>query len=57
MLRRAAPLHDVGKIGIPDNTLLKHGPLTPAEFEIMKTHSTIGARITIGRAFSIEQAC
>ena len=48
LLRRAAPLHDVGKIGIPDNTLLKHGPLTQAEFEIMKTHSTIGARILSG---------
>jgi putative two-component system response regulator len=45
LLRRAAPLHDVGKIGIPDHILLKPGRLTPAEFEIMKTHTTIGAHI------------
>lgn len=45
MLRRAAPLHDVGKIGIPDYILLKPGRLTLAEFEIMKTHTTIGAHI------------
>ncbi|NLF95812.1 MAG: response regulator [Candidatus Riflebacteria bacterium] len=40
---RAAPLHDVGKVGIPDAILLKPGPLTPDEFKIMKTHTTIGA--------------
>ena len=39
----AAPLHDIGKIGIRDEILLKPGKLTPAEFEIMKTHATIGA--------------
>ncbi|MGE4345468.1 MAG: HD domain-containing phosphohydrolase [Geoalkalibacter sp.] len=39
----AAPLHDIGKVGIPDNILLKPGKLTPEEFEIMKTHTTIGA--------------
>lgn len=41
----ASPLHDVGKIGIPDNILLKPGPLDKTEFEIMKTHTTIGGRI------------
>ena len=41
----ASPMHDVGKIGIPDSILLKPGPLTPEEFEIMKTHTTIGAEI------------
>ncbi|MGM0600348.1 MAG: response regulator [Candidatus Rifleibacteriota bacterium] len=41
---RAAPLHDVGKVGIPDAILLKPGPLNPDEFEIMKTHTLIGAR-------------
>jgi putative two-component system response regulator len=44
-LRAAAPLHDVGKIGIPDRILLKPGSLTPVEFEEMQTHTTIGARI------------
>jgi putative two-component system response regulator len=42
-IRRAAPLHDVGKVGIPDAILLKPGPLDHAEFEIMKTHTLIGA--------------
>lgn len=41
-LFRATPLHDVGKVGIPDNILLKPGKLTKEEFEIMKTHTTIG---------------
>lgn len=40
----AAPLHDVGKVGINDSILLKPGKLTPEEFEIMKTHSVIGWR-------------
>ena len=44
-LERAAPLHDVGKIGIPDRILLKPGRLTPAEFELMKRHTSIGARL------------
>ncbi len=39
----AAPLHDVGKVGIPDNILLKPGKLTSEEFEIMKRHTSIGA--------------
>lgn len=39
----AAPLHDIGKVGIADNILLKPGKLTPEEFEIMKTHAMIGA--------------
>jgi putative two-component system response regulator len=39
---KAAPMHDIGKIGIPDRILLKPGRLTPEEFEVMKTHSAIG---------------
>ena len=39
----AAPLHDIGKVGISDSILLKPGKLTPEEFEIMKTHTVIGA--------------
>jgi putative two-component system response regulator len=44
-IRLAAPMHDVGKIGIPDAILQKPGKLTAEEFEIMKTHTTIGARL------------
>jgi response regulator RpfG family c-di-GMP phosphodiesterase len=42
-LVRSAPLHDVGKVAIPDSILKKPGPLTNAEREVMKTHTTIGA--------------
>lgn len=42
LLRLSSPMHDVGKIGIPDNILHKPGRLDPEEFEIMKTHTTIG---------------
>lgn len=41
-LYKTAPLHDIGKVGIPDRILLKPGKLTEAEFEIMKTHTTLG---------------
>ena len=47
----AAPMHDVGKIGIPDKILLKPGKLDPDEWEIMKTHTTIGAKILRGSDF------
>jgi HD-GYP domain-containing protein (c-di-GMP phosphodiesterase class II) len=39
---KSAPLHDIGKVGIPDSILLKPGRLEPQEFEIMKTHTTLG---------------
>jgi len=42
-LQRACPLHDIGKVGIPDKILLKPGNLTDSEFEIMKQHTIIGA--------------
>lgn len=45
LIRRAAPLHDVGKIGIPDDILLKPGHLTGPEFELMRAHTRIGANI------------
>ena len=50
-LFRSTPLHDIGKVGIPDNILLKPGPLTHDEFEIMKQHTEIGA-IALERAVS-----
>jgi len=42
LLFKTAPLHDIGKVGIPDRILLKPGRFTPEEFEIMKTHTTLG---------------
>ena len=47
-IRQAAPMHDIGKIGIPDAILQKPGKLTPEEFEVMKTHTRIGADILSG---------
>jgi putative two-component system response regulator len=44
-LRLAAPMHDIGKIGVPDAILLKRGRLTAQEFDIIKSHTTIGAQI------------
>ncbi len=54
LVSKAAPLHDIGKVGIPDAILLKPGKLSEAEFEIMKTHPAIGAA-AIDKA--ISQAC
>jgi len=51
----ASPMHDIGKVGIPDNILLKRGPLTPEEFKIMKTHTTIGYKIFQGSQHSVIQ--
>ncbi|HUF70318.1 MAG TPA: HD domain-containing phosphohydrolase [Longimicrobiales bacterium] len=45
VIRFAAPLHDIGKIAIPDSILLKPAPLTLDELDIMKSHTTIGARM------------
>lgn len=43
-LFKSAPLHDIGKVGIPDSILLKPAKLTPEEFEIMKSHTTLGKK-------------
>jgi putative two-component system response regulator len=47
----ASPMHDLGKIGIPDNILLKPAALSRDEFEIMKTHSTIGEKMLLGSSY------
>jgi response regulator RpfG family c-di-GMP phosphodiesterase len=48
LVRQAAPLHDLGKIAIPDHVLLKPGRLTDEEFEVVKTHAVLGARVLAG---------
>ncbi len=48
LILQAAPMHDIGKIGIPDQVLLKPGKLDAQEWEIMKTHTTIGAKMLAG---------
>ncbi|HTM47863.1 MAG TPA: HD domain-containing phosphohydrolase [Bryobacteraceae bacterium] len=55
LIRRAAALHDIGKIGIPDHILLKPGKLTSEEFEQIRTHTSIGAGILTGSRFAILQ--
>ncbi len=58
MLRLAAPMHDLGKISTPDSILMKPGGLTKEEFEIMMTHTTIGARILDGSGIPLlDLAC
>jgi cyclic di-GMP phosphodiesterase len=56
LIRRAAPLHDVGKIGIPDSILLKPGRLTQEERRIMRTHAAIGAAMLAGGRSELVQA-
>ncbi|MDR2754328.1 MAG: response regulator [Planctomycetaceae bacterium] len=51
LMFQTSPLHDIGKVGIPDSVLLKPGRLDPNEFEIMKTHTTIAAQ-TLDAALS-----
>lgn len=51
----ASSMHDIGKIGIPDNILLKPGRLTSEEFEIMKTHTVIGHNILAGSSHPVIQ--
>ena len=55
LLEPAAGLHDVGKIGIPDSILLAPRKLTPEEFEVVKTHTTIGAKIMSGSPSPLMQ--
>jgi putative two-component system response regulator len=53
---QASPMHDVGKIAIPDRVLLKPGKLDPQEWEIMQSHTTHGARILEGHSSPLMQA-
>ncbi len=55
LIRKAAPLHDIGKIAIPDAILLKPGPLTPVEFEQVKRHTEVGARMMRGSGVPLLQ--
>ena len=55
LISRAAPLHDVGKIGIPDSILLKPGKLAPEETSLMRSHTTIGARVLSGGISEVVQ--
>jgi len=55
LLRRAAPLHDLGKIGVPDAVLRKPGRLTPEEFAAMQAHTVIGAKILAGGLAEVMQ--
>ena len=55
LIRRAAPLHDIGKIAVPDSILLKAGKLTPDEFEVVKKHTTTGACILMGSDIPLLQ--
>ena len=54
-LTSASAMHDIGKIGIPDAVLFKAGPLTRAEFEIVKKHTTIGGHILRGASHPLMQ--
>jgi len=55
MLFHATPMHDVGKLGIPDRILLKPGKLDPDEFDIMKQHTVIGANLLSGSQSAVLQ--
>ncbi|CAN5333017.1 response regulator [soil metagenome] len=56
LLGEASPMHDIGKIGVPDSILLKPGRLTPLEFECMKAHTLIGAELLSGSEAPILKA-
>ena len=54
LLFLSAPLHDIGKVGVPDHILLKPGPLTPDELKIMRQHAEFGRKIIYSMAEHIE---
>ncbi len=55
LIKNASPLHDIGKVALADNILLKPGKLTPEEFEIMKSHTLYGGRILEGAHSKVLQ--
>ncbi|MGH7476541.1 MAG: HD domain-containing phosphohydrolase [Longimicrobiales bacterium] len=55
LIERAAPLHDLGKIGIPDSLLLKPGGLSLEEMDVLKTHTSLGGRILSGGDSAVLQ--
>ncbi|WP_428897142.1 GAF domain-containing protein [Parelusimicrobium proximum] len=55
LIKNASPLHDIGKVALADNVLLKPGKLTPQEYEIMKSHTIYGGRILEGAHSKILQ--
>jgi putative two-component system response regulator len=55
LLTKSAPLHDIGKVGIPDSILQKPGPLTPEEWVIMKTHARLGSDAIEQAEIDVEQ--
>jgi len=55
LIRRTAPMHDIGKIGVPDAVLRKPGQLTPDEYALMQSHTSIGAQILGGSRHRILQ--
>ena len=55
LIRRSAPLHDVGKIATPDGILLKPGPLTPEEWKVMRQHAEIGSHMLSGGSSPLIQ--
>jgi HD-GYP domain-containing protein (c-di-GMP phosphodiesterase class II) len=55
LLEEAAPLHDVGKLAIPDRILLKRGKLSSSEYDVMKTHAAFGARVLSGSSAPVLQ--
>ncbi|MGE4557295.1 MAG: HD-GYP domain-containing protein [Desulfovibrionaceae bacterium] len=56
LVHRASPMHDIGKIGVPDAILLKPGKLTPEEWVVMREHTTIGSRILENSTSDLLQA-
>ncbi|MGD8783583.1 MAG: response regulator [Thioalkalispiraceae bacterium] len=55
LIQHAAPMHDIGKIGIPDHILLKPGKLSPDEWTIMQTHTSLGYEILSGSSSEFMQ--